>query len=198
MGLYSRVVCGQNPNERGTSECRLLTLTTSDYNPLQHFLWRKPFITGGPTCVVRKGKVFSYLTTCYFLGQSLFCLLAQNWSYSNWRIYFLAQRRLTILLRSAARVSHVDHSGLKTRLAHIYFQTLYVLSVFSLAMSLQLVLEIIATYVLVSYRLADYSLIQDQYQTVLHAMLLCFLSSFSSKECIIRQLLHSVFFQVTL
>lgn len=42
---------------------------------------------------------------------------------------------------------------------------------------LQLVLEIIATYILVSYRLADYSLIQDQYQTVFHAMLLCFLSS---------------------
>ena len=39
MGLYSRVVCGQNPNERGTSECRLLTLTTSDYNPLQSIFY---------------------------------------------------------------------------------------------------------------------------------------------------------------
>lgn len=38
-GLYSRVVCGQNPNERGASECRLLTLTASDYNPLQSIFY---------------------------------------------------------------------------------------------------------------------------------------------------------------
>ena len=79
--------------------------------------------------------------------------------------------------------------------------TLYlVLSVFSLAKSMQLIfLEVSATYRLVIYLLSVTNLqvarvmhdFQEQCQSVLHAML-C-LSIFSSKECIVKQLLDSNF-----
>ena len=64
-------------------------------------------------------------------------------------------------------------------------------------------MEISATYRLDSYVLADYCMtnpwaaytmheFQKERQTVFHAMLLC-LSLFSSKQCIIKKLLDSVF-----
>ena len=68
--------------------------------------------------------------------------------------FSLAQkRRLKILSRSAARVSRVHRSSLANSVgSYIFLLNI----VFSLAKKLQLVLKIIATYILVSYLLADY------------------------------------------
>ena len=82
------------------------------------------------------------------------------------------------------------------------YYTLYSLSVFSLAKSLQLIVEISTTYRLVSYLLADNWLMcrlcaqctisnNNNYQFRFFATL-C-LSLFSSKQCLIKQLLHLVF-----
>ena len=70
------------------------------------------------------------------------------------------------------------------------YYTLYSLSAFSLAKSLQILLEISATYKLGSYLLAD-NWLTCMYQFRFLAMV-CLLS-FSSKQCMIKQLLDSVF-----
>ena len=73
---------------------------------------------------------------------------------------------------------------------------MYSLSSFSLAKSLQLISEKGASYKLVSYLLADYCLIcRLRAQCIIskgNDAMLC-LSLFSLKQCIIKQLLDSVF-----
>ena len=87
-------------------------------------------------------------------------------------------------------------------IVNIYYYTLYSLSVFSLAKSQQLILEISATYRLVSYLLADYRIIfrlrawkawfPRAMSTVFHAML-CLSFIFSSKQCINKTIIRFSF-----
>ena len=83
---------------------------------------------------------------------------------------------------------------LETQLLPLYLYILYSLSVFSLAISLQLILEISVTYRFFSYLMADNWLICGlcAMHDFLRAISICalwgfFLSLFASKICIIKQ-----------
>ena len=94
------------------------------------------------------------------------------------------------------------YTKITTTLATVYldYYILYSLSVSSLAKSLQLTLEICATYRLVSYLLADSRLIRRlraqcmiSKNNVNSGSLRRCLSLFSSKQCKIKQFLDSLF-----
>ena len=88
-----------------------------------------------------------------------------------------------------------------------HYYTLYSLSVFSLTKSVQLIMEINVTYRLVGDLLADNSLIcrlqgqcmifKNNINSVSLRVCVCVcvpcVLLFSSKQCIIKQLLHSIF-----
>ena len=83
---------------------------------------------------------------------------------------------------------------LETQPLPLYLYILYSLSVFSLAISLQLILEISVTYRFFSYLMADNWLICGlcAMHDLLRAISICalwgfFLSLFASKICIIKQ-----------
>ena len=124
--------------------------------------------------------------------------------WTNLFLLFVSQELflLALLLVSMGLLNSYLWYQLPRCLISRYYYTLLSLSVFLLAKSLQLILEISATYRLVSYLLADnwiicrmraQCMIFNSHINSEGSLRGCVCPFFHSKQCIIKQLLGSVF-----